>query len=113
MNYDENVEEVEKFSSDEKVARLVSYLVDWKLDNTNVLDLAESVERIFGNSWISSQETHDHLYRLWSSFKAEAVLPLGGMTMNERLYCFGLMELYDDSGEEKQRMIYTKLCSTA
>ncbi|MFY0675908.1 MAG: hypothetical protein JXR18_01365 [Neptuniibacter sp.] len=111
MNYDEYIEEARKYSSDEVVARLVSHLTNWKSDNTNVLELANSIERFFGNSWITSEETHSHLYKLWSSFKTAAISGIGGMTINERLYWFGLFERYERASELEQQVIYEKLCA--
>ena len=111
MNYDEYIEEARKYSSDEVVDRLVSHLTKWKSDNTNAVELADSVESFFGNSWIASEETHSHLYKLWSSFNAAAISGIGGMTMNERLYWFGLFERYESSTEAEQQVIYAKLCA--
>ncbi|SIS80537.1 hypothetical protein [Neptunomonas antarctica] len=99
------------YSSDEVVARLVSYLSDWKSDDTNAIELADSIERFFGNSWITNEESHSHLYKLWSGFKAEAVSGIGGMTMNERLCWFGLFERFDNASEAEQQVIYAKLCA--
>jgi hypothetical protein len=111
MNYDEYIEEVRKYSDDEAVDRLVSHLNDWKSDNTNALELSDSVERFFGNSWITSEETHSHLYKLWSVFKAQAISGIGGLTMNERLYWFGLFERFESTSEAEQQVIYAKLCA--
>jgi len=109
MNYDEYIEEARKYSSDEVVARLVSHLDKWKMNNTNAVELADSTERLFGNSWITSEETHNHLYKLWSNFKTQAISGIGGMTMNERLYWFGLFERFEKASELEQQVIYEKL----
>jgi hypothetical protein len=109
MNYDEYIKEAKKYSSDEVVARLVSYLVEWKSDDTNAVQLADSIERFFGNSWITREETHSHLYKLWSDFKAQAISDIGGMTMNERLYLFGLFERFESAAKTEKKIIYAKL----
>jgi hypothetical protein len=112
MNYDEYIKEVEKFSDDEVVVHLRKHLSEWKLDDCNVIELAASIERFFGNSWIESEETHNHLYGLWSKFKKEAIEGIGGMTMNERLYWFGLFERYESlQSETAKKVIYAKLCA--
>jgi len=113
MNYDEYIEEARRYSSEEVVARLVAHLTKWKTDNTNVLELADSIERFFGNAWITSEETHNHLYRLWAGFKTQAISGIGGMTMNERLYWFGLFERFENASELEQKVIYAKLCATS
>ncbi len=110
MNYDEYIKETDRFSEDEVVSRLKKHLVSWKYDDSNILELANTIERFFGNSWIESQETHTHLYHLWSAFKREAIEGIGGMTMNERLYWFGLFERFEKS-ELEQKVIYAKLCA--
>lgn len=112
MNFDEYIEEVKKHSDDEVVARFVSQLSAWKSDQCNAAELADTVERFFGNSWISRDDVHDHLYRLWSNFKAEAILGIGGMTVNERLYFFGLFDRYEGGSEEEQKVVYAKLCAS-
>lgn len=112
MNYDEYIKEVEKFSGDEVIARLSRHLSEWKQDNTNAIELADLVERFFGNSWIQTEETHNHLYRLWSTFKKGAIDNIGGITMNERLYMFGLFQRFESSqSEAAQKVIYAKLCA--
>ncbi len=111
MNYDEYIEEAKKHSSDEVVARLVSHLTNWKSDNTNAVELADSVERFLGNSWITREETHAYLYKLWSSFEASAISCIGSMTMSERLYWFGLFERYESATKSEQKVIYAKLCA--
>lgn len=105
MNYDEYIEEARKYSSDEVVARLVLHLTNWKSDNKNAVELANLSESFFGNYWITSEETHSHLYRLWSSFNAAAISGIGGMTINERLYWFGLFERYEGASEAEQQVI--------
>lgn len=110
MNYDEYIEELRKYSGDEVVVRLVSHLINWKSDDTNVVELANSIERYFGNTWIIDEETQSHLYKLWASFSATAISGIGGMTMNERLYWFGLLKLYESATETGQQVIYAKLC---
>ncbi len=116
MNYDEYIKEIEKLSEDDVVSRLIKHLVSWKDDDTNVLELADTIERFFGNSCIENKETHSHLYRMWSAFKKEAIEGIAGMTMNERLYWFGLFERFEKvesepESEQKQKVIYAKVCA--
>jgi hypothetical protein len=110
MNYDEFVNEVQKYDSDSDVAKLLGLLKGWKLNDENVFKLQSTIERFFGHSWIESEETHDHLYKLWSSFNNSAIGNIGGMTMNERLFWFGLFDQFDSCKSEiKKQLIYSKL----
>ena len=110
MNYDEFVNEVQKYDSDADVAKLLRVLKDWKINDENMVQLQSTIERFFGHSWIECEETHNHLYKLWSSFNTSAIGNIGGMTMNERLYWFGLFDQFDScKSEAKKQLIYSKL----
>lgn len=110
MNYDEFVNEVQKYDSDSDVAKLLDVLKGWKLNDENVVQLQSTIERFFGHSWIESEKAYDHLYKLWSSFNTSAIGNIGGMTMNERLFWFGLFEQFDScKSEAKKQLIYSKL----
>jgi len=72
--------------------------------------LKEGFERYIGNSWIENNDTHETIYHMWSSFRDEAITGIGGMTMNERLYYFGLFERFDDCEDQHARLVlYKKL----
>ena len=110
MNYDEIINEVQKYDSDSDVAKLLVTFKEWKLNDANVVELQSTVERFFGYSWIENEETHNHLYKLWESFRISAIEGVGAMTMNERLYWFGLFERFDScKSESKKQLIYSKL----
>ena len=88
-------------------------LRDWKSDDTSVEKLRDSVERYVGKSWIESTEEHEQVYGLWSKFRDEAIEPIGGMTMNERLYWFDLFAPFDACNTEDDRArIYSKLLAS-
>ena len=113
MNYDEFIAEVKNYDSDSHVAKLLAILKDWKLNDVNVAELQSTIERYFGYSWIENEETHNHLYKLWSSFNSSAIEGVGGMTMNERLFGFGLFERFDScKSEAKKQLIYSKLSAS-
>jgi hypothetical protein len=110
MNYDEFISEVKNYDSDSDVAKLLVFLKNWKLNDANVVELQSTINRYFGYSWIESEETHNHLYKLWSSFNSSAIEGVGGMTMNERLFWFGLFERFDScESEDDKQLIYSKL----
>ena len=88
----------------------MSILGAWRDDATDVAELATRVERLFGNSWIENEAVHSELYRTWASFREEAIERIGGQTMNERLYSFGLFEKFDAcASDTERREIYAKL----
>ncbi len=100
-------------TSDESVVQGLSKLLrDWKSDERNVEQLRESVERYIGNTWIEKTKDHEHIYRLWSAFRDNAILPIGGMTMNERLFTFGLLDAWDAASEESRVILRRKVETT-
>lgn len=59
---------------------------------------------------LQSQAEHSNAYQLWREFKHDAIDRIDGMTMNERLFFFGLFERFDQSDTEKQKhAVYSKL----
>lgn len=110
MNYDEFVNEVQKYDSDVDIAKLLRVLQYWKFNGENMVQLQSTIERLFRHSWIESDETHNHLYNLWSPFNTSAIGSIDGMTMNERLFWFGLFDQFDScKSEAKKQHIYSKL----
>jgi hypothetical protein len=90
-------------SSDPVVAKLAQYIEDWRSDTRTTEDLRQSVERFIGNSWISRTQEHEAVYALWSAFRDDCILGRGGMTINERLYSFDLLEVWDSAPNEESR----------
>ena len=90
-------------SSDPVVIRLIKLLEDWRADTSTTEDLRQSVERYIGNSWIASDQDHKKVYSLWAAFRDECIAGRGGMTMNERLFCFNLLDVWDDAPDEDTR----------
>ncbi len=47
---------------------------------------------------------------MWSDFRDSAINGIGGMTINERLYWFGLFDQFDKSVTQSEKEnIYSKL----
>jgi len=103
VTLDELVIAVAGTSHDPVVQQLASLLALWKDDDTTVETLVERVKRFNGNSWIERTEDHEAVYGLWSSFVANEIQSIGGMTMNERLFVFGLVRQFDAASTESQR----------
>ena len=110
MNINELSEEIGKASSEKIVQDLSRFLLEWKDSEETAEELKEGIEQYLGNTWIEKNEDHSKIYQLWSSLRDEAILGIGGMTMNERLYWFGLFSRYDAcTSEESKLRLYRKL----
>jgi hypothetical protein len=110
LNIDELAAAIKSVSPEEPAHRLADLLIEWKRDDSTAEDLKSRIERAIGHTWFSTDAVHSEVYRVWSEFRSLAIDGIGGMTMNERLYCFGLFERYDDAKTEEARLkIYAKL----
>lgn len=113
MIFDELVSSIKAASADPIAAKLADLLLQWKHDDSNVEELESWVEHYIGNSWIASEAEHKNIYGLWENFRSETMRGIGGMTMNERLFCFGLMNRLDVARTERERLaIYAKLLAS-
>ena len=110
MNLDELSKEISKVSSEKVVQDLSRFLIEWKNNDETAEELIEGIERYLGNTWIENKEDHENIYQMWSSFRDEAISGIGGMTMNERLYWFGLFDNFDSCNSQDEKLeIYRKL----
>jgi hypothetical protein len=110
MDLDGLATAIRQTSSDPVALKLSELLSKWKDDESNVKELESAVERYIGNTWIISTTEHEKIYRLWSQFRDDAVHGIGGMTMNERLYCFSLFPRFDGATiDQERKAIYAKL----
>ena len=113
MTLDELATAIRKTSSDSVALQLADLLSGWIDDEADAAELARTVEQFVGNTWIASSTEHEKIYRLWSEFRDDAIQGIGGMTMNERLYCFSLFHRWDSSQtDEDRKIIYAKLLAT-
>lgn len=110
MTLDELATAIRKTSSDSVALQLADLLSDWIDDEVDAKELARTVEQLVGNTWGASSAEHERIYRLWSEFRDDTIQRIGGMTMNERLYCFSLFHRWDSSQtDEDRKIIYAKL----
>ena len=110
MTLDELANELRAASDEKAVRDLAKSIEEWKDDNRNAETLKKMVELVFGNAWTSKEAKHSKVYGIWSSFRDDAIHGIAGMTMNERLYAFGLFERFDSCQSEAERVqIYGKV----
>jgi hypothetical protein len=109
MNIDDLVAVIESTSKDKEVHDLAQLIHSWKADDATASELSTKVERYIGHVWFKSDAIHEQIFSAWQAFKGEAILNIAGMTMNERLYLFGLFNRFDAATEHEQGVIYAKL----
>jgi hypothetical protein len=110
MTLDELAATIGSTSREPTVQQLSSLLLSWKNDDSTVEALQEQVERFIGNTWIEREVDHKTIYAAWSSFVAESIDSIRAMTINERLYFFGLGEQFAEAATNEQRLrLYAKL----
>lgn len=90
------------------VSLLLARIAAWKLSDETLEQLADALDRALGHSWFSSDRLHFQVYELVSLFQS-TIGAVGGMTMNERLAMFDLMERWDRSSEVERDALYGKL----
>ena len=56
--------------------------------------------------WIEKQTDFDRVYGMWNEFRNSAIDGIGGMTMNERLYRFGLFDLFENAKDDAEKDKY-------
>lgn len=110
MNLDEFVQSIGSISGEKALKELARQIEAWKKDDRDVTELETMVERFFGDTWLIGEEDHSIEREFWVAFRDDAIRRIGGMTMNERLYIFGLSERFDGSrSDEEQQIVYSKV----
>ena len=89
--------------------QLESLINNWKADSSSIDELSNMIEKWHGNVWFSSDKSSNLFYKNWREFKIKAIDSINGMTLNERLYWFGLFEIWDKSDDDLQKRIRMKL----
>lgn len=110
MNLDELVNSVPEIDLRENLSRWVE---EWKQDDKDIEKLAYLIGKWHGNVWFQDADASNKFHSEFQSFKSAAIDNIGGLTLNERLYWFGLFELWDSSNETTRNRLRSKLHANA
>ncbi len=106
MNIDELVESIPEEDIRADLKQLVR---EWKADATDVNHLGELLVGWQEKTYFKDQEARGQFYKRFKVFQAKAIDEIGGMTMNERLYWFGLFEEWDAADQNGKERVRGKL----
>ena len=106
MNLDELIESIPEA---ELRGELFRWVEKWKTDESDVESLATLIQKWHGNVTFADPRAQDEFYSRYQSFRENAIRKLGGMTVNERLYWFGLFDHWDDSDDNTRARLRTKV----
>ena len=109
MNLDDLTQEVRAISTDPAVQGFADQLAAWKGSSATAEGLAVALDRYIGNALVGSTQDHERLFALWSEFRRDRIAAIHGMTMNERLYSFSLLDQFYSSGDSDRQAMYGKL----
>jgi hypothetical protein len=80
----------------------------WIGDLATVDKLLDDLNRILGNVWFSDPDVHEAVYQALEAV-ARDIRSVGGMTTNERLFAFGLLEAWDAGSEATRKRLRLKI----
>lgn len=112
MNIDDLVQCIPDSDLEIKEA-LAAGIRHWKNSDQPIEKLVSMVNKWHGNVWPKEKETIINFNNCWSKFKIDAIENIGGLTMNERLYWFGLIGRWDNSSDSEKLEIRDKLKANA
>lgn len=92
---------------------LSHWIAEWKRSVDDIERLRYLVDKWLGNVWLQDEKGFLALMQAWQSFKTQSFDGIGGFTVNERLYVFGLLEIWDASGPEGRQTIMAKVLARA
>ena len=110
MNLDSLVNSIAEIELREQLSHWVN---EWKKDDKDVEFLSYMLGKWHGNVWFKDREDSDAFYKHLQDFRKDAIAGIGGLTLNERLYWFGLFEAWDVSDNANQALIRKKLHANA
>jgi len=112
MILDDLVQSIPSSESDLR-KQLAHWVNDWKRNSDSIEKLSSLIEKWHGNVCFKETEVSNKFYQNFVKFKADEIEGINGMTMNERLYAFGLFTRWDSSDEIGKSIIRAKLNANA
>lgn len=110
MNLDELVNSVPEIDLRENLSRWVG---EWKQDDKDIEALAYLIGKWHGNVWFQGADSSNKFHSEFQNFKSAAIDNIGGLTLNERLYWFGLFEAWESGNEITHKRLRGKLRANA
>lgn len=108
MNLDDLVQSIPDSEADLR-SQLSHWVNEWKKSDESLEELVYLIGKWHGNVWFQEAEVSNTFHRNWVNFRANAIEGIGGMTVNERLYTFGLFALWDASDETSKSKLRAKI----
>jgi intergrase/recombinase len=106
MNIDALINSISEKTLKDSISRWVD---KWKKDEQSIHELYDLLNQWHGNARFQNHDEQNTFYRNLNKFKHDAIDGIGGMSLNERLYMFGLLEQWDSSNDAERLVIRTKL----
>jgi hypothetical protein len=88
----------------------IKRISNWSTDDSTIEELVANLDRTLGNIWFSTNEAHATVALVIARLR-DTVAAIGGMTMNERLDYFDLMDRWDQTPDSERDVLYKKLCA--
>jgi hypothetical protein len=109
-----NIDELVKSIPDAKLRdELAQWVQQWKKDDQDVEWLSRMLSKWHGNVWFNNDKASIDFLNHLNLFKRTAIEGLGGLSLNERLYFFGLFEHWEKANEIEQNKLRQKLHANA
>ena len=96
-------------SEKELRTNITHWVTEWKQNDKSVHDLSDMIDKWHGNVWFKDENASNDFLNNFQEFKRFAIDNIGGLTVNERLYLFGLFDAWDNQGEITKQRLRLKL----
>ncbi|MBB5213105.1 hypothetical protein [Microbulbifer hydrolyticus] len=110
MNLDELVNSIPESDLRENLSHCVG---EWKQDDKDIEVLTDLIRKWHGNVWFQEADASNKFHSEFQKFKSVAIDNIGGLTLNERLYWFGLFDAWGSGNETTQNRLRSKLRANA